>query len=216
MARQLAKDVQCAVVCVEYRLAPEHPYPAALEDCYAVTKWLAQEGRTRGIDPARVAVGGGSAGGGLAAGLALLARDRGEVRLRYQLLVYPAINDRNIAQVGEGLPENPFWSRENVLRSWRAYLAKLEGSDAVPIYAAPARARDLSGLAPAFIAAAGVDVFRPDALDYAERLTAAGVDVELHLYPGAFHAFDAFAPMSRLAQQYVADRNRALRQALRS
>jgi acetyl esterase/lipase len=214
MARQLAKDVQCAVVSVEYRLAPEHPYPAALEDCYAVVKWLAADGRSQGIDATRIAVGGASAGGGLAAGLALLARDRGDVQIHFQLLIYPALNDRNVAQVDEGVPENPFWSRENALRSWRAYLAHGVGSDEVPVYAAPTRADDLSGLPPAFIAAAGVDMFMPDNLDYAERLTAAGVPTELHLYPGAFHAFDAFAPMARVAQQFVTDRNRALQRAL--
>jgi acetyl esterase/lipase/alkylation response protein AidB-like acyl-CoA dehydrogenase len=214
MARQLAKDVRCAVVSVEYRLAPEHPYPAALEDCYAVVEWLAGSGALRGLDRQRIAVGGGSAGGNLAAGLALLARDRGKVDLHFQLLIYPAVNDRNVAQVSEGVAENLFWSRENTLLSWRAYLANGQGRADVPIYAAPARARDLAGLPPAYIAIGGIDMFLADNLDYAERLTAAGVSTELHVYPGAFHAFDAFAPMARVAQQFVNDRNAALQRAL--
>ena len=213
LTRQLAKDVECAVVSVEYRLAPEHPYPAALEDSYAVLKWIAASGETAWLDRARIAVGGGSAGGNLAAGLALLARDRGDVGLCLQLLIYPSLDDRNTAQVGPGVPENPFWSRENALISWRAYLEGRQGGDDVPIYAAPARARDLTRLAPAFIAVGGVDMFLPETVDYAVRLTDAGVGTELHVYPGAFHAFDSFAPMSRVAAQFAADRNNALARA---
>jgi acetyl esterase/lipase len=213
MARQLAKDVRCAVVSVEYRLAPEHPYPAALEDCYAVVQWLAVEGAKHGIDTRRIAVGGGSAGGNLAAGVALLARDRGAPRLTFQVLIYPALDDRNLEQVGAGVAENLFWSRENMLLSWRAYLQDRQGTADVPIYAAPKRARELAGLPPAYIAVGGLDMFLDENLDYAARLTAAGVNTEVHVYAGAFHAFDAFAPLARVAQRFVADRNNALTQA---
>jgi acetyl esterase/lipase len=210
MARELVKSVRCAVVAVEYRLSPEHPYPAALEDCYAVLKWLAADGKKNGVDTRRIAVGGSSAGGNLAAGLALLARDRGEVPISFQVLIYPALNDRNIAQVGPNVAENLFWSRENMLMSWQAYLENRQATADVPIYAAPTRARDLSRLPPAFIAVGGLDMFLEECLDYATRLTAAGVNTEAHVYPGAFHAFDAFAPSARVAQRLVADRNAAL------
>jgi acetyl esterase/lipase len=213
MAREVVKNVRCAVVSVEYRLAPEHPYPAALEDCYAVLKWVAAEGKKHGIDARRIAVGGSSAGANLAAGLALLARDRGEVPLSFQMLIYPALDDRNLAQVGPNVPENLFWSRENMLMSWQAYLENRQATADVPIYAAPTRARDLSRLPRAFVAVGGLDMFLDECLDYATRLTAAGVDTEVHVYPGAFHAFDAFAPLARVTQRFVADRNGALMRA---
>jgi acetyl esterase/lipase len=216
MARELVKSVRCALVAVEYRLAPEHPYPAALEDCYAVLKWVAADGKKHGIGTRQIAVGGSSAGGNLAAGIALLARDRGEVSLGFQMLVYPALNDRNLAQVGPNVAENLFWSRENMLMSWRAYLENRQASAEVPIYAAPTRARDLGRLPPAFIAVGGLDMFLDECLDYAARLTAAEVNTEVHVYPGAFHAFDAFAPLARVAQRFVADRNAALARAFAS
>jgi acetyl esterase/lipase len=213
MLRQLVADVGCAVVSVDYRLSPEHPYPAAIEDCYAALEWIASQGSNLGVDAGRIAVGGSSGGGGLAAGLALLARDRAAVAPLYQMLIYPSINDRNIAPAGAGVPENFFWSRANTRQSWQAYLGDRLGRDDVPVYAAPFRATDLSGLPPAYIAVGGLDMFLADNLDYASRLTAAGVNTEVHVYPGAFHAFDAFAPMSGVAQRFVVDRNSALRRA---
>jgi acetyl esterase/lipase len=129
-------------------------------------------------------------------------------------LIYPAINDSNTEQVGQGVPENLFWSRENTLRSWQAYLDGREGSTDVSAYAAPIRAADLSRLPPAYVAIGTLDMFLPDTLDYVRRLTDAGVTTELHVYPDAFHAFDAFAPMARVSQRFVADRDAALRRAL--
>lgn len=213
MCAQLAKDVGCAVVSVEYRLAPEHPYPAALEDCRGVLRWAARDAAEAGLDGRRIAVGGGSAGAGLAAGLTLLARDEDDVMPCFQLLVYPAINDRKIEPASESVPENLFWSRENTRRSWEAYLGGRQGTDDVEVYAAPARATDLSGLPPAYISVGSLDMFLPDCVDYAERLIAAGVDSELHVYPRAFHAFDAFAPMAGVSQRFVADRDEALLRA---
>jgi acetyl esterase/lipase len=213
MARELAKSVRCAVVSVEYRLAPEHPYPAALEDSYAVLKWLVADGKKHAVDARRIAVGGSSAGANLAAGTALLARDRGEVPLSFQMLIYPALDDRNIAPVGANVAENLFWSRENMLMSWQAYLENRQATAEVPIYAAPTRARDLGRLPPAFIAVGGLDMFLDECLDYGARLTAAGVNTEVHVYPGAFHAFDAFAPLARVTQRFTADRNGALARA---
>ena len=212
-ARQIAKDLGCAVVSVDYRLAPEHPYPAALEDCYGVLTWLGSIAQKLGFNPKRIAVGGASAGGGLAAGLSLLARDRGGVIPSFQLLIYPAIDDSNIEPASDSVPENLFWSRENTRIGWHAYLSGKEVSTDIPEYAAPIRATNLAGLPDAFIAVGTADMFLAENIDYAERLSAAGSRVELRVYPGAFHAFEAFAPMARVAQACAADRNEALRRA---
>lgn len=216
MSRQLAKDVECVVVNVDYRLAPEHPYPAALEDARAVLQWAAAAGGEIGIDRDRIAIGGASAGGGIAAGLALMERDRGGSNIAFQLLLYPAINDHNVEQVSEAVPENLFWSRENALTGWRAYLGDRRGGTDVEPYAAPLRAEDLSGLPPAYVGVGAVDMFMDDDLEYGRRLVAAGVPTELHVYPGAFHAFDAFVPMARVSQRFLADRDSALRRAFSS
>ena len=130
--RELAKDVGCVVVSVNYRLAPEHPFPAALDDCYAAFKWVVSESGALRIDPARIAVGGASAGGNLAAGLALRARDNGDPRPKLQVLLYAALDDRNVEPASETRPDNPFWSRDNFLVSWRSYLGDRFGTADVP------------------------------------------------------------------------------------
>jgi len=213
LCRQIAKDVGCVVVSVEYRLAPEHPYPAALDDCYTALQWLNADSARLGIDSQRIAVGGSSAGGGLAAALALRARDAGVAQPCFQLLIYPAINDANVEQASASVPENLFWSRENSLIGWRAYLEGRQGGRDVPAYAAAIRAQDLSGLPPAHIAVGALDMFVRDCTDYANALIGAGVATSLSVYPGAFHAFDAFAPDAAVSQRFVTDRNGALRRA---
>jgi acetyl esterase/lipase len=212
--RQLASELKIAIVSVDYRLAPEYPYPAAIDDCYGVLQWLGNRADELGIDAARIAVGGASAGGNLAAGLALLARDKDGIAPIFQLLFYPALDDSNIAPASDTVPENLFWTRANSQIGWNAYLQGRAAAAEIPSYAAPIRAREMSGLPDAFIGVGTADMFVTENIDYAERLAAAGSEVELRLYPGAFHAFDSFAPMSRLAQQFVADRNGALRRAL--
>jgi acetyl esterase/lipase len=175
-------------VSVDYRLAPETPYPDPLEDCYRGLKWAYDNARDLGVDASRIGVAGTSAGGGLAAALALLARDRGEVPVRFQLLDCPMLDDRQQTWSSrlEGLE---VWNKSANAFGWRSYLGELYGRADVPCYAAPARATDLSRLPPAFVSVGGVDGFVAEDLDYAVRLMQAGVPTELHVYPGAPHGY---------------------------
>jgi acetyl esterase/lipase len=175
-------------VSVEYRLAPATSYPGPLEDCYRGLKWTFDHAEELGIDRERIGVTGVSAGGGLAAALALLARDRGEIPIDFQLLDCPMIDDRQLTHSSmlDGLP---VWSRESNTLGWRSYLGELYGTTHVPYTAAPARAEDLSGLPPAFISVGSVDGFLDEDVDYALRLNRAGVPCELHVYPGACHGY---------------------------
>lgn len=207
---ELVDNVGCAVVSVEYRLAPEHPYPVPLEDCYAALRWVAAQ---PGFDRTRIALGGASAGAGLAAALALLARDRAEVWPVFQLLLYPMLDDRNIAPASAALPDTLVWSRANNRTGWNAYLGGAAGNEEVPRYAAAARAGDLGGLPPAYIAVGDLDLFLAENIDYARRLLAAGVPTELHVYPGAYHGFDGIAPQARISRRLIGERDRALKQA---
>jgi acetyl esterase/lipase len=206
------EQLGCTVVSVEYRLAPEHPYPAPLEDCYAGLVWTWRQAQRLGVDPARILIGGASAGGGLAAALALLARDRGEVPVTYQLLIYPMIDDRNVT-VSSNFAA-PVWNRDANRLGWRAYLGADRDGDDVPAYAAPARATDLAGLPPAFIAVGTADVFRDEDIDYSRRLLEAGVPTELHVYPGAPHGFEMLAAGAGVARRCQADIDGALGRAL--
>lgn len=190
-------------VSVEYRLAPETPYPGPLEDCYAGLRWTHQHAAEIGVDPARIGIFGASAGGGLAAGLALLARDRGEIRLIFQQLIYPMIDDRQTTPSSSW--DVPIWDPASNKLGWQAYLGDLYGTDAVPGYAAPARALDLAGLPPTFIAVGTLDGFCDEDIEYAQHLNQAGVAVELHVYPGAPHGFDgmlAGAEISKRARRH--------------
>ena len=208
--RELTRDVGCIVVSVDYRLAPENPYPAALEDCYAVLKYLFGNHNELQIDRTRVAVGGASAGGGLAASLALLARDRAEVDIAFQLLIYPMIDDRNVLPTSEEVPDSLLWTRESNRIGWRSYLGHEPGLDHVSPYAAAFRAEDLNNLPPAYIPVGSLDLFLQENIQYAQRLLNADVKTELHVYPGAYHAFDKFAPMAAISQRFVANRNSIL------
>lgn len=214
LAKHLAKVGQCVVASVEYRLAPEHPFPAPVEDCYAALKWLSSHSAELGVNQSRIAIGGASAGGGLAAGLALLTRDRAEVKVDFQLLIYPMIDDRNIAPASTTLPDTLVWTRENNLMGWRALLGREPGGADVSPYAAASRATDLKGLPPAYIPVGDLDLFLDENITYAQRLLAAGVPTELHVYPGAFHGFNGFVPGAAISRRFNTDRDNALKRML--
>ncbi|MBM3658329.1 MAG: alpha/beta hydrolase [Actinobacteria bacterium] len=190
-------------VSVEYRLAPEAAYPIPLEDCYAGLAWVHAHAADLGIDPDRIGIQGTSAGGGLAAALALLARDRGEIPIAFQVLECPMIDDR-LHTASSNIHNLQVWSREANVYGWRAYLGDRHGTDDVPYTAAPARCEDLSGLPPAIVCVGGADGFRDEDVLYALALMRAGVSTELHVYPGAPHGAH-IVPHAPAAQQWVRD-----------
>jgi acetyl esterase/lipase len=211
--KTLAAQVGCAVISVDYRLAPEAPFPAGVEDCYAALRWAHAHAETLGVDRERVAIGGSSAGGGLAAALGLLARDRGEVQVAFQLLLVPMLDDRTTAAA----EPHPFtgefvWTPNNNLFGWTALLGRPPGGEDVSSYAAAARAESVAGLPPTYIGTGALDLFLEENMEYARRLVRAGVPVELHVYPGAYHGFSRAAD-ARVSRAYVRDHTRALQRA---
>jgi len=194
-------------VTVEYRLAPEFPDPYPVEDCYAGLVWTAEHADELGIDPERLVIAGASAGGGLAAGTALLARDRRGPRLAGQVLIYPMLDDRDLTVSTTQIDGVGVWDRVSNVTGWSALLGDRRATDDVSIYAAPARATDLSGLPPAFIDCGSAEVFRDEDVAYATALWHAGVQAELHVWPGGFHGFDLMAPHTAIAQAMTAARN---------
>jgi acetyl esterase/lipase len=204
LCRQFSKRLGITVASVEYRVAPEHPYPAPLEDCYEALTWLAG---LPAVDRDRVAIGGASAGGGLAAALALLARDHGAVTPIFQLLVYPMLDDRSSATADR--PNQRLWDTRSNKFGWTAYLG---GAD--PKVAVPARSADLSGLPPAWIGVGSNDLFHDEDLAYAQRLQSAGVPCEVEVVPGAFHGFDQFVPKAEVSRRFFDSHCAVLRAAL--
>ncbi len=214
MHRALALEVDCVIVSVEYRLAPETPFPGAIQDCYAALAWLFKEAPRLGVDSSRIGVMGESAGGGLAAALALLARDRNVYRLAFQHLIYPMIDDRTCVSANPHPYTGEYiWTPHNNSFGWSSLLGARPGSEGVSIYAAPARAVDLCGLPRTFISAGALDLFLEEDMEYARRLMRVGVPVEMHVYPGAYHAFD-LAMDARVAADAQRDSYSALRRAL--
>jgi acetyl esterase/lipase len=193
------------MLVVDYRVAPEFPHPVPLQDRYAALCWLADHAAELGVDASRLAVMGDSAGGGLAAGVSLLARDRGGPAIAAQLLIYPMLDDRTCDGAGAASAVLT-WSHDDNATGWGALLA----GGAADGYAAPARADDLTGLPPAYLDVGGLDIFAEEDVIFAHRLLAAGVPVELHLYPGCPHAFDLLAPDTDVSQRVIADRVRYL------
>ncbi|MGC0367438.1 acetyl esterase [Rhodococcus sp. 27YEA15] len=185
----LAVAIGAVIISVDYRLAPEHPYPAAIEDAYRALRWVHDSHLSLGIDPERVAVAGHSAGGGLAAALAILARDRQGPSICAQLLGTPELDDRLLSHSSREFVDTPLWSRPAAEHSWRYYLGELHGREILPLTAAPGRAtaEDLAGLPPAYVSAMQNDPLRDEAVAYALDLMNAGIIVELHCFPGTFH-----------------------------
>ena len=212
--RPLVRALGCAIVSVDYRLAPEHVFPAAIEDCYAGLRWTVDNAETLGIDTARLGVMGESAGGGLAAALALLVRDRGEDSLAFQHLTYPMIDDRTVTMAERHPYTGEFiWTPHNNAFGWAALLGRAPGGPDVSPYAAAARAADLAGLPPAYIMTGMLDLFLEEDIEYARRLMRAGVPTELHVFPGGMHGFDIL-PLGDIATAAQAARLSALKRAL--
>ena len=210
-----ALKLGAVTVSVDYRLAPETHYPGPLEDCYAGLAWLYAEAERLGVDRSRIVVTGESAGGGLAAALVLLARERGEIPIAFQHLIFPMLDDRTVVDpdptpyVGEFI-----WSRESNRFGWASLLGAEPGGRDISQFAAPARATDLSGLPPTFMICGALDLFVEENLEYARRLIRAGVPTELHIYPGAPHGF-MFVPTAQVTRTYARDSLGALSRALR-
>jgi len=197
---KFVESAGCVVISPDYRLAPEYPYPAALEDCYATLVWIASGKFELNVDVERIAIGGGSAGGGLTAALALLTRDRVGPSICFEMPLYPMIDDRNITLSSyEVTDKSAVWHRSNNLVAWEMYLGDHTHGDVSP-YAAPSRATDLVGLPPTYICVGQLDLFRDEAIDFAAHLAQAGVDVELHVYPGCFHAFEHVVPDAEISR----------------
>jgi acetyl esterase/lipase len=213
--QRVAQEHDCIVVTVDYRLAPETRFPGSLDDNYAALKWVYDLAPSLGVDRTRIAVMGESAGGGHAAMLAIAARDRGEVPLAFQLLIYPMLDDRTgsthrlPAYLGAYV-----WVPESNRFGWTSLLGVPAGSRVVPAGAVPARTQNLAGLAPAFIGVGSIDLFAPEDIEYARRLLEAGVPTELLVVPGAYHGFDGIGAATQVAAQFRARWNAALAQAL--
>lgn len=212
-AAELAEQASCVVVSVEYGLAPEHTGTEPVEDCYDALCWMSEHAADIGVDGQRLSVFGASAGGGLACGAALLAKDRGGPQLLHQMLIYPMLDDRNQTHSSRAIVDLGIWDRDANLEAWRYLLGADAGTDDVSQYAACARAVDLTGLPPTYLDVGDLDLFLDEDLLLAQRLASSGVPVELHVHPGAYHGFDQLAPSSEAAAAARQNRLAALRRA---
>lgn len=212
-------DMECKIMCaelgavvvnVDYRLAPEHPYPAPVEDCYTGLEWMAANAANLGIDSDRIAIYGPSAGGGLTIATALLALDRNGPKLCFVMAIYPMLDDRNNTPSSHQITAIGAWDRFASIEAWEAYLGGKEADH----YAAPARREDVTGFPPTFIDVGTEDAFRDEDIAFASKLLAAGVPTELHVYPGAFHGSEVMAPNSPLNQRILSRRLSALAEKL--
>lgn len=202
-----ASELGMPIASIDYRKAPEHPYPAAPEDCYAGVCWVFDNATALGMDINNIGLMGASAGGGLALATALMLRDREGPELKYLLPIYPMIDDRHHTASSKAVLDIGIWDREGSIEAWNWYL----GDSTPDAYAAPARAEDLSGLPPTYIDVGDLDLFRDEDILIAQRLSAAGVPVEFHLWTGAYHASELFAPQAALSQRIWATRYAAIR-----
>ena len=206
----LCEQVNAVVVSTGYRKAPENPHPAQLNDCYAALTWMAANTGTLGVEARRMAIFGGSAGGNLAISTAMTARDRGAPALRFVMAPYPMIDDRNVTPSSHEITEVGIWDRAGNIEAWAWFL----GGEPADGYAAPARATDLAGLPPMFIDVGDMDLFRDEDIEFVARLLQAGVPTEFHVYPGAYHASEVFAPTAELSQRIWGARIAAMKRAL--
>ena len=216
MVKNIVDQVGCAAVSVDYRLAPETPHPGPVEDCYAALKWLHDNAAELGADANRIAIGGASAGGGLSATLGLLTRDRGEVPLAFELLIYPMLDDRTVTATDPHPHTGEFiWTHDSNRFGWTSLLGQEPGSANVSPYAAASRAEDVAGLPPTYICVGALDLFLEEDIEYARRLMRAGVPTELHVYPGGFHGFN-MVETAQVSQAYNRDILNSLKRALAS
>jgi len=213
-ARIIAHELDCTVVSVEYRLAPEHPFPAGPNDCIAALNWMVANSEQLKIDPSRIAVGGASAGGGMAAGVALMNRDNGGPNLVLQLLLYPMIDNLHATDSGQ-IENHPIWNQGTSFNAWEMYLDGIPEEAASP-YAAASRAADLSGLPPTYLCVGSEDLFRDEDIEYARRLFADSVPCEITVFPGLYHGGDMFVPgagvSQRLQKSFLASLSDAFRE----
>jgi acetyl esterase/lipase len=196
---QYVRELGITVVSVDYRLAPNHPFPAGLDDCYSALQWVTQE---LNINTKRIAVGGNSAGAGLATALVQLAHDRQEIKPAFQLLIYPMLDDRTVLRTDIDDSSNITWHHKDNRFGWESYLGRKCGADDVPAYSVPARREDLSDLPPAWIGVGSLDIFHDEDVAYAQRLKECGIECELNVIQGAFHGFDVFDPQIPIVQDF--------------
>ena len=214
VAAQYVRELGITVVSVDYRYAPKHPFPEGLEDSYSALKWVVSHSQQLGVDAKRIAIGGASAGGGLAAALVQLAHDRQEIKPVFQLLVYPMLDDRTVLRADIDDSNNITWNQKSNRFGWESYLGKECGAEDVPAYSVPARRKDLSGLPPAWIGVGTVDIFHDEDVAYAKRLKECGVECEIYEAPGAFHGFDVFDPQIPIVQDFRKSQISALKKYL--
>lgn len=203
VTRAISLTVKFGAVLVspDYRLSRKHPYPAGLEDCYAALLYLRDHAKELGIREDQIMVGGESAGGGLAAALCMLAKDRGEVNIAYQMPLYPMLDDRDTESSRDN--HAPNWNTKRNHKAWKRYLREAWGTDLVPVYAAPARREDFSGLPPCYTFVGDIEPFYRETADYVENLKNAGVEAEMDTYPDWFHAYDVLFPMKKISREAI-------------
>lgn len=211
---QYVHELDITVISVDYRCAPKYLFPAGLDDCYSALRWVATHSHDLNIDPNRIAIGGNSAGGGLAAALAQLAHDRNEIKPIFQLLIYPMLDDRTVLRTDIDDSNNVTWNHASNRFGWESYLGQACGAESVPVYSVPARRADLSGLPPAWIGVGDLDIFHNEDVAYAQRLRESGTECELEIIPGAFHGFDVFDPQVPIVQEFRKAQLAALRKYL--
>lgn len=214
LVSQILDRLDVVIVSVDYRLAPEHPFPAALDDCDAILRWMVEQAHALGIDAGRIAVAGRSAGGGLAAALAQRVADSGPIAIALQLLIYPMLDARTTARDDHGDRGRFVWTPQSNRFGWASYLGRDPAAGGYPDYAVPAQRADLKGLAPAWIGVGTLDLFYDEDVEYGERLRTAGVACDIHVTAGGYHGFDIMRPRAIAAQRFLDAMVTALKRSL--